>query len=171
MLRDVSAAAAVAALFSSAPAAATNREDAALNAVYAALAQARAANDVAGMSGAFSSRGLLVDSRPGPAISGAELADRLRPQANRVAEDGLRIDTAYRIERRSVVGNVAIDAGYMRQTIVRPDAEPMIRYARFLVTLLREPDGAWRIAGDAAMPSTEAAWNEVARVEGLHFDV
>lgn len=170
MLRDVSAAAAVAALFSSAPVPAANREDAALNAVYAGLAAARAANDVAGMAGAFSSRGLLVDARAAPAICGAELADRLRPQAERVAAGGQHVDTAYRIERRSILGNVAIDAGYMRRILVRADEEPLVRYSRFLVTLLREADGAWRIAGDAAMPSTEEAWDAVPRSEGLHFD-
>lgn len=158
------------ALFASAPAAAATAEDAVINAVYAGLARARSANDADGMAAHFSPSALLIDSRPGQAIAGSELADRLRPQAERIVAQGLRIETAYRLERRSVAGNVAVDAGYMRQSIIRPGAEPNIRYARFLVTLLREPDGAWRIVGDAAMPATEEAWNAVARREGLHYD-
>jgi uncharacterized protein (TIGR02246 family) len=170
MLRRFSVLAVSAALLASGPVAAAAPEDAALNAVYARLAQARAANDVAGMSEAFSRSALLIDARPGLPVSGAELAARLRPQADRIVADGLRVETGYRIERRSVAGNVAIDAGYMRQAIVRPNAEPMIRHARFLVTLVREADGAWRIAADAAMPSTEEAWNAVVRSDGLHYD-
>jgi uncharacterized protein (TIGR02246 family) len=159
-----------AALFASAPAdrAAAN---AAINAVYARLAAARAGHSVDGMVAAFAPDGLLVDARPGPAIAGAELAARLAPMAARLREEGVDLSTQYRIERRSFAGDLAIDAGYMRQAMTRPGAaEPMVRYARFLVTLRRSPDGSWRILSDAAMPSNEAAWNAVPRIDGLHYD-
>lgn len=158
----------VAAVASSAVAA--NPEDGALNGVYERLTRAREAGDVSGMAGAFAPEGLLVDARPGPAIAGSELAERLAPQAARITADGVRIETAYRIERRSVSGDLALDAGYMRQSLARPGAEPMIRYSRFLVTMRRGTDGAWRIVGDASMPSTAEAWNGLTRVDGLQFD-
>lgn len=150
---------------------AANPEDAALNSVYAALTRARAASDVAGMAAYFPTGAILIDARPGPAIGGGEeLAARLRPMAQRIVADGVRIGTEYRIERRSVMGEIAVDAGYMRQTVTRPGAAPMIRHARFLVTMRRDADGRWRIIGDASMPAEAAAWNGAARVEGLHHD-
>jgi len=162
--------AAAAVLFAAAPASAANPEDAALNAVYAGLARARAAHDVAGMAGAFAPDALLVDQRPGPAIGGAELAARLQPFRDRLVADGVRIETAYRVERRSVSGTLALDAGYMRQSLQRPDGQASVRYARFLVTMRRDPGGSWRIVGDAAMPSTEAVWTALTPTDGLHFD-
>jgi ketosteroid isomerase-like protein len=151
-------------------AAAAHPEDANLNAVYQRLAAARAAHSVEGMSAAFAPAGLLVDQRPGPVIAGSELPARLRPMAERLATDNVRISTAYRIERRSVIGDIALDAGFMRQQLQRPDGPPNIRYARFLVTLQRGADGAWRIIGDASMPATEEAWAALARTDGLQFD-
>ena len=153
-----------------APAAAANPEDGAINAVYQRLASARAAGDVPGMAGAFAPGALLIDARPGPAISGAELSTRLRPMAERLRGENARVETAYRVERRSVVGAIALDAGYMRQNVRRADGRAMTRYTRFLVTMQRVPDGAWRIIGDASMPVDEATWTALGRTEGLHFD-
>ena len=153
-----------------APAAAASADDAAINRVYSLLASRRAANDAAGMASAFAPQGLLVDARPGPAIAGGELEARLRPMAERVTADRLTIRTAYRVERRSVMGDVAVDAGYMRQAVARPEGQPNVRYSRFLVTLRRGADGAWRIIGDASMPSTEEVWSALPRTEGLQFD-
>ena len=70
-----------------------------------------------------------------------------------------------------MIDGIALDAGYMRQTIRRGDGQSMTRYARFLVTLQRGADGAWRIIGDASMPADEAAWTALRQTEGLHFDV
>ncbi|RAK63696.1 DUF4440 domain-containing protein [Phenylobacterium kunshanense] len=146
-------------------------EDAGLNAVYAGLAKARAANDVTGMASHFHPQGLLVDARPGPALPGGELAARLAPQAERIAKDGVSIQTAYRIERRQVLeGGIALDAGYMRQAFRRPGADEQVRYARFLVTLKREADGRWKILGDASMPSTAEVWAALTPQDGLAFD-
>lgn len=165
----IRSAAAIAAL-SSAHAAMAAEADPALNSVYSDLARARAAHDVAGMAGAFGAEGLLVDARPGPAISGAELAGRLQPMAERIRAEGVRIDTDYRLERRSVMGDIAIDAGYMRQMMVRPDGQSTTRFSRFLVTMKKDGDGRWRIVGDASMPANQAAFDALRPVPGLHFD-
>lgn len=160
----------LASICAAAPALAANPEDGAINAVYQRLAAARAAGDIEGMASAFGRQGLLVDARPGPAIAGAELPGRLQPMAERLRRENASIDTAYRIERRAVIGEIALDAGFMRQIVRRADGEAMTRYARFLTTLQRGADGAWRIIGDASMPAQEAAWTALAPTEGLPFD-
>lgn len=170
LMKSITGSTALAAvLFAAAVPAAAHPEDDAINAVYAGLVRARTAGDVAGMTAAFAPEALLVDARPGPAISGADLAERLRPQAARLTADGVRIDTGYRIERRAVNGEIAVDAGYMRQTMVRPDGQAQARYARFLITLRRGPEG-WRIIGDSSMPAPEAAWAATVPADGLHHD-
>jgi ketosteroid isomerase-like protein len=114
---------------------------------------------------------LIVDARPGAAMSGAELGARLAPMIARLRADSARVATQYRIERRQVSGDVAVDAGYMRQTIARSDgvAGPPPMVTRFLVTL-RQAGGRWRIVADASMPASEAAWAGAARSAGLKFD-
>lgn len=145
-------------------------QDAALNDVYGRVAAARTAHDLAGMAAAFPAQALLIDARPGPAVSGAELPAVLAPQRDRLVKDGVSVSSAYRIERRQVIGaDLALDAGYMRQALSRPGAPEQVRYARFLVTLRREADG-WKIVGDAAMPSTADVWAGLKAQEGLRFD-
>lgn len=157
------------ALCAAAPALA-HPEDASINSVYDGLRVARSANDLEGMTSRFGSGGLLIDSRPGPAISGGELGDRLKPMVERIKTEGVKIDTAYRIERRSVLGDIALDAGFMRQTMVRPNGQTGTRYARFLVTMQRDAAGKWRIIGDASMTVDQAQFDGVKKVEGLTFD-
>ena len=142
----------------------------AINSVYARLAQARTAHDVAGMGAEFPAHAILVDARPGAPLMGSELVARLQPQAARLKEDKAKVVTAYRIERRSISGDVAVDAGYMRMAINVPDGRSMLRYSRFMTTLRRDADGIWRIIGDASMPADEAAWNTLTRQPGLHYD-
>lgn len=145
-------------------------QDGALNDVYARLTAARSAHDVPGMAGAFHPQALLIDARPGPAVAGADLAGVLAPQRDRLVKDNVRIESAYRVERRELLGDgLAVDAGYMRQTLSREGAPPQTRYARFLVTLKREA-GGWKIVGDAAMPSTAEVWNGLKAADGLRFD-
>ena len=160
----------IAALLAAASPAMAHPEDPNINAVYAGLREARAANDLDGMSKAFGSGGLLIDSRPGPAISGGELGARLKPMVERVKSEGVKIDTAYRIERRSVIGDVALDAGFMRQTMTRPGGQPGTRYARFLVTMQRDAAGQWKIIGDASMTVDKAQFDGAAKVDGLTHD-
>jgi ketosteroid isomerase-like protein len=153
-----------------APVAAAEAEYPLLNKVYVNLSHARAAHDVPGMASAFSSKGLLIDARPGPAISGGELGKRLESMSARIKADGVKIETAYRIERRSVIGDVAVDVGYMRQTMMRPDGQRSVRYSRFLVTMRHFPETGWRIIGDASMPAEQAAFDGLSPSDGLHFD-
>lgn len=111
-------------------------QDVALNDVYGRLAAARTAHDLAGMAATFPAQALLIDARPGSAVSGAELPAVLAPQRDRLVKDGVSVSSAYRIERRQVIGaDLALDAGYMRQALSLPGAPEQIRYARFLVTL------------------------------------
>lgn len=165
--------AAAMALMTSAAAApaAAHPDDRAINATYAGLAASRMAHDVPGMASHFDPQGLLVDARPGPPLAGRDLAARLAPQAERLVKDGVSISSAYRIEMRQVLdGGIALDAGYMRQALKREGAPEQVRYARFLVTMKRGMDGAWKILGDAAMPSTAEVWNALTPQEGLTFD-
>jgi ketosteroid isomerase-like protein len=168
--RHLTALLVLAALSTATPAAA-HPEDKAINATYAALAAARTAHDVPGMASHFHPQGLLIDARPGPALPGADLAARLAPQAERLVKDGVAITSAYRVEKRQILdGGLALDAGYMRQALRREGAPEQVRYSRFLVTMKRERNGAWKILGDAAMPSTAEVWNALSPQDGLAFD-
>jgi uncharacterized protein (TIGR02246 family) len=169
-MKFVAFAAAVTATLVAAPASAHPQDDA-LNQVYGRLTEAKARNDAGGVASAFAPEALLIDARPGAPTSGAELAARLAPMTARMAADGVTVAARYRIERRSVAGDVAVDAGYMRQDMRRAaGAQPMTMITRFLVTLRRQADGSWRILSDASMPSTEAAWTGAVRAEGLRYD-
>ena len=145
-------------------------QDEAINRVYAGLKQSRAAADVPGMSSAFAPGALLIDPRSPQPIAGAELAERLKPMAARLVADGVKVQTAYRIERRSVMGDIAVDAGLMHMRLARPDGAGQDQYARFLVTMQRQADGRWLIVGDASLPATAEAWSSALRGDGLHFD-
>jgi ketosteroid isomerase-like protein len=74
------------------------------------------------------------------------------------------------VERRSVQDGVAVDAGYMRMQMTRPDGQKGAQYARFLVTMRRDASGRWRIIGDASIRTDEAAWNAAPRAAGLRYD-
>jgi uncharacterized protein (TIGR02246 family) len=158
-------------LFLYAAPAAAHSEDKNINDVYGRLVEARAAGDVEGMAAAFPAEALLIDARPGPALGGGqELATRLRPFAAQLKADGVKVETQYRVERRSVGSNVAVDAGYMRMQMTRPDGQVGARYARYLVTMQRDASGHWRIIADASMPAEEAAWKSAPKVSGLRYD-
>lgn len=161
----------IAALLSSAASAqASEGGDRGPNGVYARLATARAAHDVPGMAAVFDPKALLIDARSPAPVSGGELAARLAPQRDQLVNDRVAIETTYRVERRQHLGDgLAVDAGYMRQTLKRGDATPQVRYAKFLVTLKQGDDGVWRIVADAAMPSTAEAWEMLVPQPGLVF--
>jgi uncharacterized protein (TIGR02246 family) len=169
-MRFVAFAAALAATLFAVPAAAHPADDA-INQVYGRLTEAKARNDAAGVAAVFAPEALLIDARPGAATSGAELAARLVPMATRMAADGVTVATQYRIERRSLAGDLAMDAGYMRQEMRRAaGAQPVTMITKFLVTLRRQADGSWRILSDASMPATEATWANAVRADGLRYD-
>ena len=129
--------------------------------------------DIRSRASAFHPQGLFVflgnRGQPGPVTAGSELAARLEGMSARMAADGMTIMAAHRIERRSIIGDTAVDTGYMRTTQTRNGVSQNF-YARFLITMIRGEDGQWRIVSDAAWPADEAAWDAVPRAEGLIYD-
>ena len=145
-------------------------DNASIDAYYDRLAQARA-TDFAAIAESFHPLGLFVflsPQGPGPVVSGDEVPGRARAIAERMRNDGMTMTTGYRIERRSVLGDVAVDTGYMRSTQTMNNSSRS-NYARFLITLKREGD-SWRVISDAAWPSNEATYNAVPRTPGLRYD-
>lgn len=151
---------------------AADREDAAINAVYDSLASAKAENSPDAMARAFAADATLISPMPTPAGTGAGLKAALAPMAARLRDEGVQVATAYRIERRTRFGDVAIDAGYMRTHFSAPAGKPKPNdmLSRFLVTLRRQPDGKWLIVADASLPAAADAWEKVERKDGLKFD-
>ncbi len=145
--------------------------DGEINAVYGELVRARLAGDIGAMTAHFPAEAILIDARPNPALGGGpELAAALAPQVARITADGVKVETQYRIERRSVTDDVAVDAGYMRMQMTRPDGQIGLHHARFLVTMRKDSSGKWRIIGDASIRTDEAAWQRAPRAAGLRYD-
>ena len=145
-------------------------DNASINTYYERLAHARATN-FAAIADSFHPQGLFIflsPQGPGPIVSGEELPARAQRIAERMRADGMTMASGYRVERRSVIGDIAVDAGYMRST-QSMNGNSRSNYARFLITLKR--DGAsWRVISDAAWPSDEASYNAVPRTAGLRYD-
>jgi ketosteroid isomerase-like protein len=169
MIRKSIGLALAAALLAASPAAAANPEDGALNQVYDTVARGKAEGAVETFVGAFGERAVVLDHRPGPTLVGPEFRKVIEQMAPRLKADGVKVDARYRVERRVVDGDVAIDSGYMRQAMVLPDGRRQVRYMKFLVTMRRHATG-WKIVADASMPSTEEMWNAIPRSEGLKHD-
>ena len=145
-------------------------ENTSLDIYYDRLAQARATN-FAAIAESFHPEGLFVflgPQGPGPVVSGDEVPRRAQGIAERMRADGMTMTTGYRIEKRSVMGDLAVDTGYMRSTQTM-NGNSRSNYARFLITLRREGD-TWRVISDAAWPSNEAAYDAVPRTPGLRYD-
>lgn len=148
----------------------------AINQAYGELAASRAAHDIPGMASHFEPQALLIDQRPGPTLDGAQLATQLSRMAERLKTDNVTVRTQYRLERRTISGNIAVDTGFARMAFVtatppepgKPRPQDMVR--RYLVTWQLGDDGRWRIIGDASMPATEAQWQALKPVDGLRFD-
>ena len=63
-----------------------------------------------------------------------------------------------------MIGDLALDAGYMRQLMTRADGKSAARYSRFLVTLKRDARGVWKIIGDGSMPAEQPEFDAVKKV-------
>jgi uncharacterized protein (TIGR02246 family) len=159
------------AVLSSAPVSAAQAENDAINAVYERLVQAKAEISARRVAEAFDENATLITPRPGPPIRRNELQQGLESMAARMADGKVRVSTSYRIESRAVLGDVAVDSGYMRTLFAAPEGapKPMDMYSRFLVTLKRGADGSWKIIGDASLPADTAAWNNAKQAQGLAF--
>jgi ketosteroid isomerase-like protein len=160
------------AVASSASVSASRAENDAINAVYQHLTRAKLENSPEKVAQEYDANATLIDPRSGPPMRGSGLDQSLKSITDRMASEKVRVSTAYRVESRAVLGNVAVDSGYMRTLLTAPAGAPKPKdmYTRFLVTFKRRSDGSWRIIGDASLPADAAAWNNLKRVEGLAFD-
>jgi uncharacterized protein (TIGR02246 family) len=163
---------AVAVAFSAPAAAAASRDDAALNRIYEAVAAGVAANSAEAIVAAFADDAVVLDPRPSPPAVGAAFRDGVRRMAAKLKADGVTVTSEYRIERRVVAGDLAVDTGYRRLAFM-PAAggpAPMIQYYKFLVVARRQREGSWKILRDASLPASEAAWAGAVRTDGLKYD-
>jgi ketosteroid isomerase-like protein len=93
--------------------------------------------------------------------------------AERLKADGVQVKADYRIGRRVVSGDIAVDTGYRRQTMAgsKPGGPmPGTQYHKFLVVAQRQADGSWKIVRDASLPASKEAWDAAVRTEGLKYD-
>jgi len=161
------------ALVAAAPAAAADPADGAINRLYEAIAAGVAANSGEGVTSAFADDAMVLDPRPGAPVEGAAFRAGIQRMADRLKAEGVQVKADYRVVRRIVSGDMAIDTGFRRQTMVTTKAEgpqPGTQYQKFLVVARRQADGRWRIVRDASLPASKEAWDGAARVEGLKYD-
>jgi ketosteroid isomerase-like protein len=155
------------------PAMAGNRADAALNALYESIAAGVAANSGDGVVGAFAGDAMVLDPRPGAPAEGAAFRAGIQRMAERLKADGVQVRADYRIVRRIVSGDIAVDTGFRRQTMAvsKPGApQPGTQYHKFLVVAQLQADGGWKIVRDASLPASKEAWDAAVKVEGLKYD-
>ena len=174
MTKHLFALAAGAATVAAAPAPALDegRDEAAVNRIYEIVAAGVAAGSGEGIVDAFAEEAVVMDSRPTPPAAGEAFRKTLVAMAARLKADGVRMSAQYRIERRVRSGELTIDTGYRRQTMIPPGAaaEPRVQYHKFLVVAQRQRDGSWKILRDASLPASKEAWDGAVRAPGLKFD-
>jgi len=162
-----------AALIAATPAAAANPADAAINAMYESIAAGVAANSGEGVVAAFADEAVVLDARPGPPAEGPAFRAAIQKMAERLKADGVQVKADYRVTRRIVSGDLAVDTGFRRQTmaVAKPDGpQPGTQYHKFLVVAQRQADGRWKIVRDASLPASKEAWDAAPRVDGLKYD-
>jgi len=162
-----------AALVLAVPAAAQSSADAALNRMYESIAAGVAANAGDAVAGAFAADAVVLDPRPGAPAEGAAFRAGIQRMADRLKADGVTARTEYRIVRRMVAGDLAVDTGYRHMTMAtsKPGvAMPADQYHKFLVVAQRQADGSWKIVRDASLPASKEAWDGAVRSAGLKFD-
>lgn len=167
MMKYITAAAAVA--LAAAPVSAAP-EDPALNGVYETLARGAAAASAETIAGAFADDAILLYEGRAPAMTGPAFRTSLETMSDRLKADRVRLTSEFRIERRIVSGDLAVDNGVLRRTLKRPDGTAQIQYAKFVLATRRQPDGGWKIVTDASMAASEEAWDRAVRVDGLKYD-
>lgn len=161
--------AAVMAVFAAAPAAADTNAD--VNAIYERIAEGLRTHDPAMSSRAYTADAAYLPPSPGPIDQGERLHALMRSSAERLRADNVAMTISYRVVRRTLVGNTAIDIGYYRTAMKRgTDGAEQVRYNKFLLTARREADGTWKISHDASLPSSQAAYDAAERVAGLKYD-
>lgn len=164
---------AAAALGAAAPAAAADPADVAINRMYETIAAGVATNSGESVTSAFADDAMVLDPRAGAPAEGAAFRAGVQRMADRLRADGVQVKADYRVVRRIVSGDIAVDAGFRRQTMATTKAEgpqPGTQYHKFLVVARRLADGRWKIVRDASLPATKEAWDAAARTEGLKYD-
>lgn len=162
-----------AALALAAPAAAEDKADAALNRMYETIAAAVAVNSGEGVAGAFAADAMVLDPRPAAPAEGAAFRTSIQRMAERLKADGVTAKSEYRVVRRIVSGDLAVDTGYrhMTMTVAKPGGPmPGDQYHKFLVVAQRQGDGSWKIVRDASLPASKEAWDAAPRTAGLKYD-
>lgn len=147
--------------------------DGALNRLYETIAAGVAVNSAEQVTGAFAADAVVLDSRPGPPAGGDAFRAGIARMAERLKADGVEVKADYRVIRRMVTGDVAVDVGYRRQSMAgtKPGGPvPGTQYQKFLVVAQRQADGGWKIVRDASLPASKEAWDAAARTEGLKYD-
>ncbi|HEY0312680.1 MAG TPA: hypothetical protein VGC56_09315 [Allosphingosinicella sp.] len=148
--------------------------DGALNHLYETIAAGVAVNSGEQVTGAFAADAMVLDPRPGPPASGDAFRTGIARMAERLKADGAEVKADYRIVRRMVTGDVAVDVGYRRQSmaVTRPGGPmPGTQYQKFLVVAQHQADGGWKIVRDASLPASKEAWDAAERTEGLKYDL
>jgi len=148
--------------------------DGALNHLYETIAAGVAVNAGEQVTGAFAADAVVLDPRPGPPATGEAFRAGIARMADRLKADGVEVKAEYRIVRRMVSGDVAVDVGYRRQSmsVTKPGGPmPGTQYQKFLVVAQRQADGGWKIVRDASLPASKEAWDAAERTEGLKYDL
>jgi len=143
-----------------------------LNDIYERIAAAAAQRDPLLSRQAYSPDAAFLDERRPAMQIGDELHQSMRESMEALGRSGAQARISYRVARRSVQGNVAIDSGYYRVVFTPPGegASPAASYRKFLVTAERLSDGNWYITNDASLPSSQEAYERSEPSAGLKFD-
>lgn len=161
--------AAVLAVFAAAPASADVNAD--VNAIYDRIAEGIRTHDPEMSRRAYTADAAYLPPNPGPIDQGERLHGLMRGSAERLKTDQVAMTISYRVARRTLAGNTAIDMGYYRTAMKRgTDGAEQVRYSKFLLTARREPDGTWKISHDASLPATKEAYEAAQPVAGLKYD-
>jgi len=160
---------AVLAVFAAAPAAADTNAD--VNAIYERMAEGIRTLDPEMSRRTYAADAAYLPPNPGPIDQGERLHALMRGSGERLKADQVAMTISYRVVRRTLVGNTAIDMGYYRTAMKRgTDGTEQVRYSKFLLTARREADGTWKISHDASLPSSKEAFEAAQPVPGLRFD-
>src|SRR5438067_732705 len=98
-----------AALLAAAVPASAHPADPALNRLYETIAAGVAVNSGDQVTGAFAGDAMVLDPRPGPPATGEAFRAGIARMAERLKADGAQVKADYRIVRRIVSGDVAVD--------------------------------------------------------------
>lgn len=146
--------------------------DADANAVYARLAEGYAALDPAMMESVYAPGATYLPQDSGARIDTRETIMRgILGFQDKLRSTGGSLTLRFRLVDRKHFGDVYVDNGYVRTTIVSAKgAEPRVMTSKFATVLARQPDGRWAIVTDAASDTPADAFDQAAAVPGLKFD-